>query len=70
MGRAGAAGAMGIWREGGRVLADGHFSARTSAALPTPPYNWQRHPHLGSVLRMEIPDQVGDDGKGSGMTEI
>ncbi len=25
------------WREGGRVLADGHFVARTSAALPPPP---------------------------------
>ena len=25
------------WREGGRVLADGHFVARTSAALSPPP---------------------------------
>ena len=35
----GAAGAMAWWREGGRVLVDGHFSARTSAALPPPPKN-------------------------------
>lgn len=35
----GAAGAIGIWRNGGRVLVDGHFSARTSAALPPPPKN-------------------------------
>ena len=34
---AGEAGAMGLWREGGRVLVDGHFSARTSASLPPPP---------------------------------
>ena len=33
----GAAGAIGWWREGGRVLADGHFVARTSAALSPPP---------------------------------
>ena len=26
-----------IWRKGGRVRADGHFVARTAAALPAPP---------------------------------
>ena len=34
----GAAGAIVLWREGGRLLVDGHFSARTSAALPPPPF--------------------------------
>ena len=33
----GAAGAVCIWRKGGRVRSDGHFAARTAAALPAPP---------------------------------
>ena len=36
-GSVGSAGAVGIWRKGGRVLVDGHFSARTAAALSPPP---------------------------------
>ena len=47
----GTAGAIGIWRKGGRVQAGGHFVARTPAALPASPE------------KEIIPDQVGDNGK-------
>ena len=49
---AGEAGAMGLWREGGRVLVGGHFSAQTSAALPPPPCWICVHPQSGPVLWM------------------
>ena len=81
----GAAGAIALWRKGGRMRKDGHFVVRTTAALPPPPVwigvrpHWSPdlrikgrkngiRPQTRSFLRMEIPDQVGDDDKQVGKT--